>query len=158
MPTYSYECPNRHYTRIIQHMREPRPEKVECKQCGLTAERIFCAPRMSVFEPFVTYVGDSQKKVVRNNAEAKDIEKKFGVAELTSEEWKRINQPDELRKRRERRNRESLGALRPVKESYAEAEAEVKTWGKDYRREWEGQQRREYESFQREVEMGRANG
>ena len=158
MPTYSYECPKGHCTNIIQHMREPRPKTLACKECGRTAERIFCAPRMSVFETFVTTVGDSQKKVVRNSAEAKDIEKKFGVAELTSEEWKRINQPDELRKRRARRNREALGALRPVKEAYTEAEAEVKTWGKDYRRQWENQQRHEYESFQREVEMGRANG
>ena len=157
MPTYSYECPNGHYTRIIQHMREPRPASLTCGTCERKAKRIFNAPRINVFDPFVTYVGDSQRKVVRNAAEAADIEKRFQVAEITSAELKRRGDPDEMRKRREKRNREAFSALKPMKEQYAQAEAEVNSWGKDYRREWEGQQRKEYESFQREVESGRAN-
>lgn len=157
MPTYSYECEQGHRTRLIQHMRMERPEHLKCDTCGQRAERVFNPPQMIAFEPFVTTVGDGKKKVVRNAAEARDIERKFSVLEVGSADWKRMSQPDEMRKRREQRQAAARSALGSIRDDYAKAEAEVKTWGKDYEREWRGKENAKYEAFQREVAAGRAN-
>lgn len=157
MPTYTYECENGHYTRLIQHMREARPATVTCKECKGTASRIFHKPQTVNIEPFVTYVGDGERKVVRNSAEAKDIEKKFKVAEIGSQELKRISDPDYLRKRKERIRREAQASLGPIREDYVKAEAMVKTWGKEYEKEFMAKQAQVDRDFQREIEAGNVN-
>ena len=108
MPTYTYECPLEHYTRIIQHMREPRPTTLLCGTCGKDAVRIFRFNPQN-FEPYVTQVGDGKTKVVRNAADERDVESKFGVYDPGPEEWKRMNSPDAMKARRERRQRRTGG-------------------------------------------------
>lgn len=157
MPTYTYECASEHHTKIYQHMRDPRPESLPCSTCGKPATRVFLVPQTNSFEPFMTTVGDGKKKIVRNSAEAKDIEQQFQVAEVGSEEWRKRGDVGYMRAKRERRQREAMSALGSMKDDYAKAEAEVNSWGKEYAAEVRGREQREYEEFQREVEAGRVN-
>jgi hypothetical protein len=150
MPTYPYECPKGHITRIIQHMNDPRPETLACEVCRAPATRTYMirTPHAVVIDPFVTHVGDGKAKVVRNTAEARDIEKRFEVAELTSEDWKKINSVEGSRARRERRRKEALAQLPSIKSSYEFAANEVKYEGVEFRKERENRERHEAEQFQ----------
>ncbi len=151
MPTYSYQCPLEHDpVRIIRGINEERPKYVKCP-CGRKATRVFRHVNAAYFEPYITYVGDGEPKMVRNTADANDIEKIHKVAELGSAEFRKMSDPDELRKRRERRAAEARASLEPMKQTYEKAEAEVKQWGKEYHKEFQEREQHEFEQFEREA-------
>lgn len=157
MPTHRYECAAGHQSRIVRGVRDTLPDAIKCKTCKRKATYSFGPPQTSVFEPFVTTVGDGERKHVRNSAEARDIERRFGVLEVGSKEWREMSTPDAMRRRREQRRRDGMASLGNMREDYRRAEAEVSTWGKEYAAQHRRNEQREYETFQREVEAGRVN-
>ena len=156
MPTYSYECPLDHTTRIVQHMNDTRPDTLPCEVCGKKAKRVWGRTFQVDFEPYLSYAGQGEPKIVRNAADERDIEKKHGVYDPGPEEWKRMNSHEAMRKRRERRERESLKSRGDIYEDYQKADAEVRQRGAEYQKELECRERHEAERFDRKY--GAFNG
>lgn len=147
MPTYSYECPLDHTTRLVMHMNDTRPDSIKCETCGKTAKRVWGRTWQQDIEPFTTDVGDGVTKIVRNTADARDIEKKYGVYDPGSEEWRRMNSEEGMRKRREKRQRDAMNSRGDIYEAYQKAEAEVKQHGREYAKAIADRERHESENL-----------
>jgi len=52
MPTYEFQCQDRHRTELKQGSSEPRPASVVCATCGKPARRLFSVPRIVVYMDF----------------------------------------------------------------------------------------------------------
>lgn len=156
MPTYSYECPLEHTTRIVQHMNDTRPDTVKCDTCGKTAKRVWGRTFQTNFEPYLSHAGEGEPTVVRNAAEERDVEKRHGVHDPGPEEWKRINSYEAMAKRREQRQRAAMASRGDAYEHYQSAEAEVRSMGREYVKALTDRERHEAQQFERE--FGRRNG
>ena len=158
MPTYTYECPNEHHTRIIQHMRDPRPEFLTCETCGKRAERIFLrtVQTQKEFTEYVTLVGDGKPKHVRDARQERQIEKEFQVAHVTDADMKDMR--DNLKS--DYAKRYLTDKQEPMRDTVNAVLREQAEWGTEYRKEQEDRVRKEQaidHEFERELARGMVN-
>lgn len=158
MPTYTYECPLGHHTKIIQHMREARPEHLACEICERKAVRIFLAgKREREFTEYVTLVGDNTPKRVADPAQERELEKRHKVAHVTDSDMKRMRE----NMRSDYEKRFLTDRQEPMEETVKAVEREMKEWGVEYRKEQDEKLKKEMSfdpEFERELRAGNANG
>ena len=139
MPEYTYVCEREHITTLYMRMSQKHPRRVPCEVCRQRAGRVYLPPHAIVFKPYVTEVGDGKPKTVRRSSDETAIEDKFGVAWVMDSDLKRMR--DEMPNQKERVEKRALAALPDIRKDYEIADAEVRTYGREYQREQQDQDR-----------------
>lgn len=85
MPEYTFRCDCGHEWNAFQHMSEAKTH-LACTRCKGIGRRIFKAPRIAVFQEFVTADITGEPVRISSTRQELDICKRNGVAPATSDD------------------------------------------------------------------------
>ena len=118
MPTYSYECTkdNCPGTRDLVRKIGEAPKHTRCFVCGSRSVRVYTAPQLSVFKPYVTpdITGEDVEVTCASQEDA--LCKQYGVTRLLSTDM--TGSRDEVKKKRARRWKEHTDKLGDFEKQY----------------------------------------